>query len=156
MPVIEEDIFDNSYTYRQHELGLTHGRLCFDPHISHYRESGTVTFDLLIGFRNSDWVFTNKIIFNCDRKNFTLKNFIKLSNSRTVLTGGDIMEVYLEIIGNDVDLVENILSAKKVRVRFDGQKSHLDRTLSKQDIQNLKKCYECYKKLVAVEEKWER
>lgn len=115
-----------------------------------------------IGFENPDWVFTEKIIFNCDGKNFTLSHLNK--EQRDALYGGNIYERYSEWLMRNIkqsdmflekSLVESIISAKKVRIRFSGSRDIAERTLSKQDQQNLAKCYDCYKKLVALEDRWE-
>ena len=51
------------------------------------------------------------------------------------------------------DLVQAVLSARKVQVSAQGSKRTV--TLSKQNIEDLRKTYEAFKKLVAVEEKWD-
>lgn len=127
----------------------------------HSRKTGKVVFWMDIGFENPDWVFTEKIIFNCDGKNFILSHVNKKQRDAF---GGNIYERYSEWLMRNIkqsemflekSLVESIISAKKVRIRFSGSRSPAERTLSKQDQQNLAKCYDCYKKLVALEDRWE-
>jgi len=153
MPVIEEDEFREMFTYQANQdKYIKH--LNFEPYITHFRGSGNVFIRLLIGFNQSDWVFTKKIIFNCDGKNFTFT--APEASQRDVIWGNGIYERYDLPITDEISFIKNAISSKKVRVRFDGDNKVADRTLSKQDIQNLRKCYECYKKLVAVEGKYER
>ena len=153
MPIIHEDEFQEMFTYETKEDRYVK-RLNFEPYVTHFRDSGNVFIRLSIGFNQSDWVFTRRIIFNCDGKNFTFT--APEARQRDVIWGGGIYERYDLQLVFETSFIQSAISSKKVRVRFAGDRRVADRTLSKQDIQNLKKCYECYKKLVAVEEKWER
>lgn len=162
MQDIKEDVFQECFFYYPQKYSTYAHRLDFMPYIMHNRKTGTVVFWMNIGFENSDWVFTKKIIFNCDGKNFTLEHLTE--TQRDVFFGGGIYERYYEWLMRNIkqsemffekSLVESIISAKKVRIRFSGSRSIAERTLSKKDQQNLAKCYECYKKLVALEERWE-
>jgi hypothetical protein len=162
MPVINRDIFTDNYVYMPEKYSSYVKRLMFKPAILHARESGKVLLVLSIGFQNADWVFTEKIIFNCDGENFAFDD-LPDEPTREVIWGDGIYEMYTIVLtANELvpdlllktSFMQSMLAAKTVKVRFDGSRRVADRTLSKKDIQNLSKAYEVYKKLVVLEERW--
>ena len=166
----EHDVFEGRYFYSPEKYSTYVKKLMLEPYISHGREEGRVTLFCRVGFSNPDWVFTEKVIINCDGKNYPL--VILDDPVREVLWGGEIYEIYTTVLLYNAslsleqrsflqersllqeDAVKDILKAKKVQIRFDGKTRVADRTLSKKDIQNLAKAYDVYKKLVALEARW--
>lgn len=84
---------------------------------------------LLVGFERDGWLFSNNLYFNIDGER---ESFGSYDPDRDTLGGSRIREEYIKT-NYDEELIESIINANEVKMRFEGDKGELDYTLTDTD-----------------------
>ena len=149
---VEYDSIDKDYTIRFRDAGST-----FPTNnrsiISHITVDSSTTFAILFGFLNRDWIFTDSIIIDCGKKQFTLP-VDRSASQRDVLWGGicermvyihnkwnsSIYEYYRDL----EEIVKSMGEAEKVTIRFKGSGGHKDVTIPSAHIEQVCNLWKVY------------
>ncbi|GEN87200.1 hypothetical protein [Oceanobacillus sojae] len=102
-----------------------------DKHIVPFitTEDNTMTF--LVGFEKEDWLFADNVVFNIDGEKESIGTF----NFDTDILNGSLIREEDTITNIDEELIEKIIDAEEVKMRFEGDKGEIDYTLTENDIQ---------------------
>lgn len=109
----------------------------------------TTGFYLYLGFQNDSWIFMEKIIIDCDGKQYTIS--VDYWDRITDVSGGDIREAYGIIHGtNGYDhfmnlepVINSMINAEVVTVRFDGD-GKIDKVIPKKHINEIDILWQIY------------
>lgn len=98
---------------------------------------------LCIQYHADDWLFFKKVSFSIDGKAY---DYIPLKTETDCGNGGRIWEWSDEAIteSNDKQLVKALANAKSAKMKFIGRQYHNIKTLSKQQIEDIKRTIELY------------
>lgn len=118
-------------------------------------KSGRPLFNLCLGFEQSDWIFMDEIIFDCDGEKFTWN--VDYFDRGTDIHGGEIAEWYAVLhnpkasgsadkIKNLAPLVEAMTHAETVKVRFNGE-GHKDVVIPSKHIAQIETIWSLYQAL---------
>ncbi|GIO25297.1 hypothetical protein [Oceanobacillus sp. J11TS1] len=92
------------------------------------------TMNLLVGFEKENWLFADDVIFNIDGERETIGTF----DFDTETLGGRLIREEDIKTNVDEELIEEIVEADEVKMRFEGSKGELDYTLTTNDINAIK------------------
>ncbi|MBW4827652.1 MAG: hypothetical protein KZY61_00930 [Clostridiaceae bacterium] len=123
---VQYDDFDNESTIHYKGLNDISNNNYIVPFIS----TKDNKMNLLIGFEKDGWLFSKEIYFNIDGEK---KLYGTLNFDRNTLGGSRIREEYIDT-NCDEELIENIINADEISMRFEGKKGDLDYTLTDTDI----------------------
>lgn len=130
---VQYDDFDNTSTIYYQGMTDISSENYFIPYVS----SDNSEMSLLLGFEKEGWLFTDRLYLNIDGE----KEFYGTFNADTqVLDGGTIREEYTDN-NYDEELIERIINADEVKMRFEGENGELDKDLTANDIDALKTIY---------------
>ena len=99
----------------------------------------TDNFRFVFQYYAEDWLFIRNIIFNIDGENFTI-----YPNMETDCGGGYIWEWFDENYSNNLDLIKKIGNGKSVKMKLNGSQYYNIKTLTKQQIKDIKDMYDYY------------
>lgn len=102
---------------------------------------------LRIQYEADDWLFINRVVFNCDGENFI---YLPL-DMQSDLGHGRIWEWSddLVITKHDTEIVYKIAKANQVKVKFKGSKYYATRTMDDEELRAFKETFEYYNLLRA-------
>lgn len=123
---VQYDDFDNKSTIYYEGLNDISNNNYIVPFIS----TEDNKMNLLIGFEKDGWLFSKKIYFNIDGEK---ELYGTLNFDTNTLGGSRIREEYIDTNCNE-ELMENIINADEISMRFEGEKGDLDYTLTDTDI----------------------
>lgn len=89
--------------------------------------------NILLGFEKDGWLFFDEIIFNIDGE---VEKLYSLDPETSTLGGSKIRETIIK--DYDEELIDKLINAKEVKMRFSGKNGELDYTLTDVDIKALK------------------
>jgi ribosomal protein L40E len=105
-----------------------------------FASSNYAGFMMDVGFRNGDWIFFEKITFDCDGKQFSFTIDYFDRNTQVIYGGGILERVSLTHTDSSYSssttqhnlskLMEAMRSAKTIKIRFSGDRYHLDKSVS--------------------------
>ncbi len=119
-----------------------------------YYKDGYVNYGIGFSFIRSDWIFTEKIIVDCDGKQNRFEVKYLFNDLRDVLFNGDIFEACVILhtednrstgsVQNLTTMIENIAAAESVKIRFDGSDGNYDVELSDEEINAIVDTWELF------------
>ncbi|MEF3330614.1 hypothetical protein [Oceanobacillus oncorhynchi] len=127
---IEYDDFDDVSTLYYQGLNDISSENYIVPFITTEENS----MNLLVGFEKEDWLFADNVILNIDGERETLGTF----DFDTETLGGSLIREEDTKTNIDEELIEKIIDADEVKVRFEGSKGEIDYTLTANDINAIK------------------
>ncbi|MBB6453693.1 tetratricopeptide (TPR) repeat protein [Salirhabdus euzebyi] len=129
-------------------LNIPQGSFVFFPMIQiagQDLDSGIAAISVVTGFSQDDWVFMEKISFNVDGDRFSWE--LDYGERGSEVGWGSIYEWVIKnslVDGNIKGDLEKIANAESVEIRYDGDSSSRDETLSQTQIQQIKDTLELY------------
>ncbi|MCP8615281.1 hypothetical protein [Salirhabdus salicampi] len=129
-------------------LHLPRGSFTFYPVVQFYGNQpgkGQSAISIVAGFSQDDWIFMDEIIFNVDGERFTWG--ISYGERDTDIDGGYIYEWIFRTHAYQYDILdqlEKIANAESVSIRFNGDTSLRDETLTKKQINQVKNALTLY------------
>lgn len=127
---VEYDDFDDVSTLYYQGLNDISSENYIVPFITTEENS----MNLLIGFEKENWLFAENVIFNIDGERESFGTF----DFDTETLGGRLIREEDIKTNIDDELIEEIVEADEVKMRFEGSKGELDYTLTANDINAIK------------------
>ena len=100
----------------------------------------TNNFRFVFQYYSDDWLFIQNIIFNIDGENISIYPDMETDCG----DGGHIWEWFDENYYDDLNLIKKIGNAKSVKMKLNGRQYYDTKTLTKQQIQDIKDIYDYY------------
>jgi len=127
---VEYDDFDDVSTLYYQGLNDISSENYIVPFITTEENS----MNLLVGFEKENWLFAENVIFNIDGERESFGTF----DFDTETLGGRLIREEDIKTNIDDELIEEIVEADEVKMRFEGSKGELDYTLTANDINAIK------------------
>lgn len=120
------------------------GSINIEPRIT-ITDLDSAAFNIIAGFKQDDWVFMDKIIFNVDGERFQWD--IGFGDRESQVLWGGIAEwtVQRSFFNNDLlDQMQKVVNGKSVKMRFSGREGFRDHTVTAAEKANIKLFLELY------------
>lgn len=107
--------------------------------------SSSINFRFRFQYYDEDWLFIQKLIFNIDGDNVTIRPNFERDNSTMIWEWCDVRITKSDdATGVDEKFIKKLMSAKSVKVKVDGQHYYDTRTLTSQQIKAIKDSYDYF------------